>query len=120
MTTPEDVRRMTSLRKQLFIALQYPVGSQQAMMDCIADHLRFMQDHEDQVFLSGPLLRDGATIGDGLTILKTDDEAEARAFMDQEPLVKAGLRRYELRRWRIQEGTMTVTISGIHGSVALS
>ena len=76
------------------------------------EHLDYMAEREDQVFLSGPLVQEGVTVGEGLTVLKTDDEAEARAIMDGEPLIKRGLRRYELKLWRIQEGSMTVRISG--------
>lgn len=120
--TPEDVQKLiaTSLKKQMVIALQYPVGTESRMMEKIGDHLAWMKAHEDRIFLSGPLIREGVTIDRGLTVLKTDDEAEARAFMDQEPLIAAGLRRYELARWRIVEGSMSVTISGVHGTVALS
>ncbi len=121
MMTADDVKKMTekSLMKRLFIALQYPVASEAAMMGRIADHLRYMEEHEHEVFLSGPLIQDGVTIGEGLTILKTDNEAEARAIMDAEPLVKNGLRRYELKLWRVQEGSMSVSISGVSGTAAL-
>ena len=89
------------------------------MMDHIAEHLRYMEAHEDKVFLSGLLIRAGATIDAGLAVLKTDDEAKARAVMDAEPLIKARLRRYELKLWRIQEGSISVAISGVHGSAVL-
>ncbi|WP_375382422.1 YciI family protein [uncultured Sphingomonas sp.] len=120
-TTAQDVKKLTekSLMKRLFVALQYPVAPEATMMERIADHLRYMEEHEHQVFLSGPLIQDGVTIGEGLTILKTDDEAEARAIMDAEPLVKNGLRRYELKLWRIQEGSISVSISGVAGTATL-
>jgi hypothetical protein len=56
---------------------------------------------------------------EGLTVLKADDAVEARAIMDEEPLIKAGLRRYELKLWRVQEGSMSVTISGVHGTATI-
>ena len=121
MTSAADVQKMTgkSIMKTLYLARQYPNASEQEMMDHIAEHLRYMEAHEDKVFLSGPLLREGVPIDAGLTVLKTDDEVEARAVMDAEPLIKAGLRRYELKLWRIQEGSMSVAISGVHGSAVL-
>lgn len=121
MTTAHDVKKMTekSLMKRLFVALQYPVAPEAVMMEGIADHLRYMEEHEHEVVLSGPLIQDGVTIGEGLTILKTDDEAEARATMNAEPLVKNGLRRYELKLWRVQAGSTSVSISGVAGTVAL-
>ncbi len=120
-TTAQDVKKMTdkSLMKRLFVALQYPVASEAAMMERMADHLRYMAEHEQEVFLSGPLIQADVTIAEGLTILKTDNEAEARAIMDAEPLVKNGLRRYELKLWRVQEGSMSVSVSGVAGTAVL-
>ena len=39
--------------------------------------------------------------------------------MDSEPLIKAGLRQYELKLWRILEGSMTVGISGAKGTATI-
>ncbi len=110
----DDMKRMTGkmMKKRLYLALQYPTASQQEMLEHMPEHLDYMAEREDQVFLSGPLVQEGVTVGEGLTVLKIDDEAEARAIMDGEPLIKRGLRRYELKLWRIQEGSMTVRISG--------
>ena len=41
--TPDDVKTMTerSLKKRLFLALQYSVAPEAAMMERIAEHLRY-------------------------------------------------------------------------------
>lgn len=82
----------------------------------LGDHLDHLAEYEDRIFLSGPLVGDGVTVDVGLTVLKTADEAEGRQIIDAEPLIKLGLRRYELHLWRVQEGSLTVTISGINGT----
>ena len=56
MTSATDVHKMmeTSLKETLYLALQYPTASEQEMMDHIADHLRYMEAHEDKaVAMSG-------------------------------------------------------------------
>ena len=68
--------------KRPFGALQHPLASEAAMVEQIADHVRYTEEHEHEVFPSGPLIEEGITIGDGLTILRTDHEAEARAIME--------------------------------------
>ena len=50
-------------------------------------------------------------VGDGLTILSTDTIEEARRLMEEEPLVKRGLRRFELHRWELREGRITVNLN---------
>ncbi len=120
-TTVDDVRRMTerSIKQRFYLALHYPVASQSEMLAHMQEHLDYMAAHEDRVFLSGPLVQEDVVVGEGLTILKTDNEVQARELMDGEPLIKRGLRRYELKLWRIQEGTMSMSISGTSSSVTL-
>lgn len=102
--------------KHFYVALQYPSAPEEEMLRYIGEHLRYMDVNENKIFLSGPLLSEGRVIDDGLTVLRTEDEKEARAFMDAEPLIKAGVRRYDLRLWRVQESSLTVTVSGFHGT----
>ena len=80
MTTAADVRDLTenALKKQFYIALQYPNASEEAMLGLVRDHLSYMSEHEDKgVSLGTPPLKAGVSIDAGLTILKTEDEAEA-------------------------------------------
>jgi hypothetical protein len=41
--------------------------------------------------------------GDGLTILSTSTIEEARRAMEEELLIKRGLRKFELRKWELRE-----------------
>jgi len=120
-TVPSEVSEMmqNSIMKRFWVAFQFPIAAEDEMLKHMADHLRYMDANENEVFLSGPLLREGRTVDEGMTVLKTEDESEARAFMDAEPLIKAGVRRYELRVWRVQESSLTLTISGFHGTATL-
>jgi hypothetical protein len=53
---------------------------------------------------SGPFIEEGVLVGDGLTILSTSTIDEARQAMQDEPLIKRGLRTFELRKWELREG----------------
>jgi hypothetical protein len=70
-----------------------------------------MSAHEDKVFLSGPFIKTGRLVDEGLMILNADQEEEALEFMSNEPLVKRGLRRFDLKVWEIREGSLTIRIS---------
>jgi uncharacterized protein len=48
--------------------------------------------------------------GDGLTILSTSTIEEARQVLEEEPLIKRGLRSFELRKWELREGRMDVSL----------
>jgi hypothetical protein len=70
-----------------------------------------MEQHEDKIFLSGPFIKERALVDQGMTILHSDNEEEGAEFMRNEPLIKHGLRRFELRLWEVREGTVSIRIS---------
>jgi hypothetical protein len=97
-----------NLRKRLYVAFSYPTVPQEEIIPHIPEHLRYMTAHEDQIFISGPFIKDGRLVGEGMTILLTDSDVKAAEFMRNEPFVKRGLRRFELELWELREGTLTV------------
>jgi uncharacterized protein YciI len=97
-----------NLRKRLYVAFSYPTVPQEEIIPHIPEHLRYMTAHEDEIFISGPFMREGQLVGEGMTILLTDSGVKAAEFMRNEPFVKLGLRRFELKLWELREGTLTV------------
>ena len=100
------------LRKTLFVALNRVVAPASEIAPFVADHLVYMNQMEADGLLwaSGPLIEEGVLVGDGLTILSTSTIEQAENLMKQEPLIKRGLRKFELRKWELREGRMTVTL----------
>ena len=121
MNTADEVKAFTEkfLKKKFVVAIITPVATQEEMMEHMLAHLEYMKAHEDKLFLSGPLVQPGVSVGEGLTVFKTDDEAQARVLMDAEPLTKLGLRRYELKTWSVYEGSLSLTISAVNSSVTI-
>ena len=109
------------LKKTLFVALNKVVASAEAVLPFVADHLRYMNDLEDRglLFASGPFIEEGVLVGDGLTILRTMTIEEARELMDSEPLVKRGLRTYDLKRWELREGQISITLRAARSAFEL-
>src|ERR1700735_1132206 len=97
-----------NLRKRLYVAFSHPTVPQEEIIPHIPEHLRYMTAHEDEIFISGPFMREGQLVGEGMTILLTDSGVKAAEFMRNEPFVKLGLRRFELKLWELREGTLTV------------
>jgi hypothetical protein len=67
-----------------------------------------MMEFEDQVFLSGPFVTEGQLVGEGMTVLHASSAEEAARFMENEPFIKRGLRRFELKVWELREGTVSI------------
>ena len=85
-----------------------------AMAALIDDHLDWLLALEStgSVLMSGPLL-EGPEIrpGAGVTVLRAAGADQATDIAATDPFVVAGLRTFEVFRWRVNEGTVGVTIS---------
>jgi uncharacterized protein YciI len=79
----KEIRELIApnLRRRLYVALSYPNVPQEEMVPYLSDHLRYMGAVEDKVFLSGPFIRRGQLVGEGLTILNAESVADATEFM---------------------------------------
>jgi uncharacterized protein YciI len=109
------------LKKRLFVALSKAVARPEQMLPFVAEHLEYMNqlENEGKLFASGPFIQEGVLVGDGLTILQTSTLEEASALMSAEPLIRRGLREFDLRPWELREGRMTITLSSSTSSFRL-
>ncbi|MGE8158952.1 YciI family protein [Paraburkholderia sp. NPDC080076] len=111
MTTLQDeIQQLIkpNLRKRLYVAFSYPVAPVEEIVPHIPEHLRYMMEFEDHVFLSGPFITEGQPVGEGMTVLYADSEQKAAEFMQNEPFIRRGLRRFEIKLWELREGTLSV------------
>jgi hypothetical protein len=100
----------SSLRKRVCIAFSYPTAAQEEMLPHVSEHLRYMAAHEDEILMSGPIIKEGRIVGEGITVLLTDSEGKAAEFMRNEPLIRRGLRRFDIKMWELREGTLNVAV----------
>ncbi|HXN26836.1 MAG TPA: YciI family protein [Candidatus Acidoferrales bacterium] len=100
------------LKKTLFVAISRVAAPANAIQPFVADHLAYMNalEAEGRLWASGPFIEEGVVVGDGLTILSTSTMAEARQAMEDEPLIKRGLRTFELRKWELRECRMDISL----------
>jgi uncharacterized protein YciI len=109
------------LKKTLFVAISRVAAPAGAIAPFVADHLAYMNELEadGRLWASGPFIQEGVQVGDGLTILSTATIGEAQKVMEEEPLVKRGLRTFELRKWELREGRMTINLSASTSTYSL-
>lgn len=104
------------LGRDYWLVVWTPHGSTAA--DDIAchvdEHVTWLLGLEESgvLVMSGPLLEGpGARPGSGMTVLRAADAGTARALAEQDPFVRADLRSFELFRWRVNEGSIGITVS---------
>jgi len=97
------------LRLKLFVIFSYGKGLD--LKPYLADHLGYMIALEKQgkLFASGPF-GDG-TRGDGMTIVRTANEEEAREIALRDPFVANGIRTFKIQAWTVMEGSLNITIN---------
>ena len=105
------------LNQTLFVAINRVAAAACAIEPFVAEHLAYTNSLEaaGRLWASGPFLEEGVLVGVGLTILSTNTIEEARQAMEEEPLVKRGLRTFVLRKWELREGRVDISL---HASVS--
>jgi uncharacterized protein YciI len=105
------------LRLKLFVIFSYGKGLD--LKPYLPDHLAYMIELERQgkLFASGPF-GDG-TKGDGMTIVRTANEDEARDIALRDPFVANGIRTFKIQPWTVMEGSLSVTVSFSDRSVKI-
>lgn len=111
-----DVDLSRLLGRDYWLVVSSPAATTDAAaIDAVVDeHVAWLLrlESDDVVFLSGPLVSGpGVGPGSGATVIRAADEEQARQIAAQDPFVRAGLRTFEVYRWRINEGSVTVRVS---------
>jgi uncharacterized protein len=98
----------------LFLIISTPVKPHEQVMAMLPTHLERQMELERQgiLFSAGPLFEEGSqTPSAGCIIIRAKDFEAARKIADGDPMHANGLRSYEIRRWKINEGSYSVTFT---------
>ena len=78
----------------------------------LLDHYRWIIDLEKQgaVFASGPLFAKDGKQGVGMTVFRAADIEAAEALAAGDPFCRCGAAEFEIERWQINEGRVTVSV----------
>ena len=117
-------RERGSLALELFCVVTTPTGDMDLLRSTLPDHLAWVKAQEAAgvVAFAGPLSDEtGEEMeGMGMLILRADSFDAARALADQDPMHASGARTYVLRRWMINEGSLTLRVDLAGQAVRLS
>jgi uncharacterized protein len=112
---PSDVHPITAklLGKEMYLVVARPVRSPE-IEKRLADHIAHQIDMERRgiMFAAGPLYARGSDVPEaGMFILRANSFEEAEALANEDPLHIAGLRTFTLQKWRVNEGSLKITIN---------
>lgn len=102
------------LAKQLYVVFTTPSNGMGPVMEKIQEHLAFQKSLEEQgiMFAAGPHWSDDETSweGDGMVVIRANSLAEARAIAAKDPMHASGARKFTVRPWFVNEGTITIKL----------
>jgi uncharacterized protein YciI len=81
------------------------------ILERFVEHLDWLeaQEQADVLVLSGTLDEEYG-IGPGMAIIRASSREEAEAIAASEPFHRHGLRHNTIRSWKVNEGSLTVTV----------
>lgn len=92
-----------------------PVVAPDIMLQHLPDHLDYQKkmEAEGKLFLAGPLSDPSGELmtGSGMIIYKASSMEEAQAIASNDPMHRAGAREFTLRRWLVNEGSLSLSLS---------
>ena len=108
------------LAKQLYVVFTTPVSGMGPVMEHMKEHLAFQQLLEEQgvMFAAGPHWTDDEQSweGDGMVVLRASSLTEASTIAATDPMHASGARRFTVRPWLVNEGTVTIKLNYADGS----
>ncbi len=107
--------RLTSyLGKELYVIFSKPEAPREKVLEVSPAHLdhQVRLEKEGILYGAGPVFDEGADAPTfGMIIIRAEDFDEARKIADSDPMHSTGVRSYELRKWKMNEGSFQVTIN---------
>ena len=102
-----------ALAFELYMVLSTPAGDPAKVKETLPDHLAYQakQEARGALFLAGPVSDETGDQmnGTGLIIYRAASLEDARALAEADPMHVNGARTFVLRRWLINEGSMSLS-----------
>ncbi len=119
-----EAKSRGALALELYVVLSTPAKKPEDVKATLPDHLAYQAQLEraGQLAFAGPMSDETGEHmqGMGLIIYRADSLEAARKLAEDDPMHQSGAREFELRRWMINEGSLSLSVGLSTGTSALS
>ncbi|WP_424831507.1 YciI family protein [Ruegeria sp.] len=119
-----EAKSRGALALELYVVHSTPAKAPEDVKASLPDHLAYQARLErlGQLAFAGPMSDESGDHmqGMGLIIYRADSLEAARKLAEDDPMHKSGARSFVLRRWLINEGSLTLTVGLSTGTSTLS
>lgn len=109
-----EAKSRGALALELYVAVSTPAKSPEDVKAALPDHLAYQAELEraGALAFAGPMSDETGDMmqGLGMIVYRADSLAAARALAQSDPMHKSGARSYVLRRWMINEGSVSLSV----------
>ena len=119
----KEAKERGSLAHEMYVVESTVASAPETVKANLAGHLKYQQALEisGKLAFAGPLSDDSGELmeGNGLLIYRATSLEEARELAENDPMHQSGARSYRLRRWMINEGSISLNVGLSTASVSL-
>lgn len=112
-----------SLAMELFVVRSRPAGKMGLVKATLPDHLAYQKKMEaaGSLVMAGPISDDtGEEMqAEGMIIYRAANLDAARTMADGDPMHAVGARSYDIRKWLVNEGSLSFSIALSSQSVSI-
>ncbi len=120
----QQAKERGALALELFVAQSVPAKGPEDVKASLAAHLAYQAELEEQgqLAFAGPMSDETGELmqGMGMIIYRADSLETANALAAADPMHKSGARTFTMRRWMINEGSLTLSVGLSKNTVDLS
>ncbi len=110
----DTARARGALALELYRIETTPIVPPQELGETLPAHLDYQKklEAEGKLVLAGPLSDDSGEQmnGSGMIIYRAESMEQARRLAENDPMHAQGKRSFTLRRWLINEGSLTISV----------
>ena len=110
-----EAKTRGALAMELFVISTKPVGDMTLVKKTLPDHLAYQQQMEasGSLVMAGPISDETGELmnAEGMIIYRAESLSAARLLADGDPMHSTGARTYEIRKWLVNEGKLSFSMS---------
>lgn len=110
-----EAKARGALAHELYVVQSTPAGSPEKVRAVLPEHLAYQAEQEaaGNLFLAGPMSDETGDQmqGVGLIIYRAESLNAARSLAENDPMHSKGARSFTLRRWLINEGSLSLSVN---------
>lgn len=119
-----EAKARGALAMELFVVRTRPTGDMGLVKATLPDHLAYQKEMEaaGALVMAGPVsdVTGDMMEAEGMIIYRATNLEAARALANGDPMHKVGARSYDIRKWLVNEGSLSFTISLSSQSVTVN